>query len=70
MVLHLSVRSSVRQKIAFYHDFRGIAISPVISKAFEHCLFDYFQTFLSSSETQFGLKRGLGCTHAIQIVRQ
>ena len=40
-----------------YDDFRGIAISPVISKAFEHCLFDYFQTFLNSSDNQFGFKR-------------
>jgi len=52
-----------------YDDFRGIAISPVISKVFEHCLLDYFQIFLNSGDNQFGSKKGVGCSHAIQTVR-
>ena len=40
-------------------DFRGISISPVLSKIFEHCLLDLYATFSTTSDNQFGLKRGL-----------
>jgi len=43
-----------------YDDYRGTAISPVISKVFEHCLLDYFQISLNSGDSQFGFKRELG----------
>ena len=39
-------------------DFRGIAISPVISKIFEHCILKRFGSFLATSHNQFGFKRG------------
>ena len=45
-----------RTKAMTYDDFRGIAISPVISKVFEHCLLDYFQIFLNSGDTNLVLK--------------
>ena len=44
------------------NDFRGIAISPIISKVFEHCLLDRFSCFLKSSDNQFGFKKGLDVT--------
>ena len=50
-------------------DFRGIAISPILSKVFEYCLLDKFNRFLKTSDTQFGFKKGLGCNHAIFSVR-
>ena len=46
-------------------DFRGIAISPLLSKVFESCLYDRFQHFFSSSDNQFGFKKGSGCNFAI-----
>ena len=49
-------------------DFRGIAISSVISKIFELCLVDRFKDFLSTSDNQFGFKKALGCSHAIYTV--
>ena len=49
-------------------DFRGIAISPVISKVFEHCVLDKFGHFLSTADNPFGFKKGLGCNHAIYTV--
>jgi len=68
-----------------YDDFRGITISPVISKFFEHCTmlekFRYYgtdcytpeiivcQVFLSSGDNQFGFKKGLGCRNAIFTAR-
>ena len=50
-------------------DFRGIAISSVLSKVFEHCILERFDCFLSSNDNQFGFKKGLGCSHAIYTVR-
>ena len=35
-------------------DFRGIAISPLISKVFEYCILDRFEDFLFNSDAQFG----------------
>jgi len=40
-----------------YDDLCGIAISPIPSKVFEYCLLDRFDSFLSSSCNQFGLKK-------------
>ena len=51
------------------NDFRGIAISPIVSKVFEHCVLDKFRTCFSSSEAQFGFKKGLGCRNAIHVAR-
>ena len=49
--------------------FRGIAISPIISKIFEHCLLEKYQSYFESSTNQFGFKKGLGCRNAIYTVR-
>ena len=35
-------------------DYRGITLSPVISKVFEHALHFLFSDFLYSSDRQFG----------------
>jgi len=51
------------------NDFRGISISPVISKVFEHCVLQRYKQFLGTSDNQFGFKPGLGCSHAINTVR-
>jgi len=49
-------------------DFRGVAISPIISKVFEHCILNRFgssiQQIISSS-----LKKGIGRNFAIRVVR-
>ena len=50
-------------------DFRGTAISPILSKVFEYCLLDKFNHFQKTSDTQFGFEKGLGCNHAIFSVR-
>jgi Reverse transcriptase (RNA-dependent DNA polymerase) len=51
------------------NDFRGIAISPILSKVFEHCILDRFRTFLLTSDNQFGFKKGVGCSFAVRAVR-
>jgi len=50
-------------------NFRGITISPLLSKVFEHSILFIFGKFLTSSERQFGFKEKLGCNHAIFCVR-
>ncbi len=50
-------------------DFRGISISPLLSKVFETCILDRYGDFLKTADNQFGFKRGLGCSHAIYSVR-
>ena len=56
-------------KSMFCDDFRGIAISPIISMVFEHCVLDIFQNFFLSSDAQFGCKKGIGCRNPIYTVR-
>ena len=48
--------------------FRGITLSPIISKIFEHCLLQLFGSFLLSDERQFGFKKGKGCRDAIHCL--
>ena len=59
-----------RAKALTCNDFRGIAISPVISKLFEYCFMDSLQLFLTTESNQFGFKKGIGCSHAVYTVRQ
>ena len=58
-----------RTKAMSCSDFRGIAISPILSKVFEHCLLKQLQSFVNSDDNQFGFKKGLSCSHAIFTVR-
>jgi hypothetical protein len=46
-------------------DFRGIAISSILSKVFEHCILDRFRNYFSTNNNQFGFKKKLSFSHAI-----
>ena len=59
-----------RTKAMSVDDFRGIAISCILSKVFEMCIFGRFSDYFSVSDNQFGFKKGLGCSHAIYTLRQ
>jgi len=50
-------------------DFRGIAISPIMSKVFEYCILDRFKDYLATADNQFGFKKNVGCSFAIRTVR-
>lgn len=50
--------------------FRGITLSPIISKLFEHCLLMQFSIFFKTSYNQLGFKPKSGCQHAIYTVRK
>ena len=51
-------------------DYRGITISPVISKVFEKCLLKFLNGYFATSDRQYGFKKGVGCTDAIYAVRR
>ena len=51
-------------------DFRGITISPVISKIFEHCLITLSVDILQSSHFQFGFKKDKGCRDALYVLNE
>ena len=48
---------NTRTKALTCDDFRGIAISSVLSKIFEHCILDRFRELFLPAENQFGLKK-------------
>ena len=45
--------------------YRGITLSPVLSKLFEMVLLHLFEEFLVSDDLQFGFKKRSGCPHAL-----
>ena len=45
--------------------YRGITISPVLSKLFELVLLNLFETHFTSDELQFGFKEKSCCSHAL-----
>lgn len=51
-------------------NFRGITLSPVLSKIFEHCLLNTFGDYLLTCDNQFGFKTKVGCSHAVYAVRK
>ena len=62
-------RKTAHSKLFSCADFRGIAISSILSKVFEYCILERFEGFLTSNDNQFGFKKGLSCSHAIYTVR-
>ena len=61
--------NSIYCKSVTVDDFRGISISPVLSKVFEHCILDRFGDFFTSCDNQFGFKKRHSCTHAIYSLK-
>ena len=61
--------SAAFNKSLTVEDFRGISISPVISKVFEKCILDRYISFLQTSDHQYGFKKDSGCSKAIYSVR-
>jgi len=45
--------------------YRGITLSPVLSKLFEMVLLHLFEEFLVSDDLQFGFKKRSGCSRAL-----
>jgi len=62
-------KSNATNRALSVYDFRGISISPVISKLFEHAVLDRFAHYFTTSDNQFGFKKHIGCRHVIYHVR-
>ena len=52
------------------NNYRGITISPIPSKLFEHVLKLVFFEYLSTSEHQFGFKKNSSTVHALHCLKQ
>ena len=63
-------KGDLRGQLCCTDNYRGITVSPVISKVFEHCLLLKFDLYLSSSDSQFGFKKNSGVNHALYSVRK
>jgi len=50
-------------------NYRGITLSPVISKLFESVLMNMFSQYLLSDSLQFGFKNNSSCSHAVFTLR-
>ena len=64
----LKDKNVVHCKSITVDDFRGISISPVISKIFEHCILNRYRDYFKTSDNQFGFKQGSICAHALYYV--
>ena len=63
------LKSNFNIKSAAFDDFRGITVSPVISKVLEKCILECFGEYFISSDKQFGFKKKIGCSHTIYSLR-
>ena len=52
------------------NNYRGITISPIISKVFEHILKNMFLDHLTTSQYQFGFKKRSSTVHALHCLRE
>ena len=51
------------------NNFRGITLSPTMSKIFEMCLISLFEDYLLTHDLQDGFKKNLDCNHALYMLR-
>ena len=49
--------------------YRVITLSSNLSRPFEMCLLELYDTYLLTSDLQFGFKKTLGCSHSLLAVR-
>jgi len=63
------LKNSEAKNRASVDGYRGITISPVISKIFEIGIGEKLEEYLKTSELQFGFKKKMSCSHAIYSVK-
>ena len=52
------------------NNYRGITLSPIVSKVFEHVLKIVFLTYFASSKYQFGFKKKSSTSHAVYCLKE
>ena len=50
-------------------NYRGLTLSPIFSKIFEHVLLLKFSNYFEASDLQFGFKKNIGCSDALLCLR-
>ena len=58
-----------RTRALSINDFRGISISPVLSKLFEMAILNRYSYYFTTSDCQLGFKKNVSCKEAIYCVR-
>ena len=51
------------------NDFKGITVSPVISKIFEYCMLEN-KSSITTSDRQYSFKKGVNCNNSLHTVRK
>ena len=64
LIIPIPKKSNIT-KFTKIKDYRGITISPVISKIFENCILELAKDLFVSSDLQFGFKKNRGCRDAL-----
>ena len=70
LIIPIPKNSNAGSNFAKIQDFRGITISPILSRIFEQCILELFHSYFVSSEYQFGFKKGRGCRDALYILSE
>lgn len=65
----IPLAKNVEENVTDSNNYRGITLSPVISKVFELLIMELAGDKLGSDDLQFGFKANSGCRHAIQMLR-
>ena len=52
------------------NNYPPITLSPIISKMFEYCMLNRFESLLWSDQLQFGFKKKSSCSRAIFVLTQ
>jgi len=66
---HIPLLKNVDGNKTSTDNYRGITLSPVISKIFELVMLQLFSSHLESDSLQYGFKRDSSCSHAIFTLR-
>ena len=64
LLVHIPKNGSYKDRMSF-EDFRGISVSSIISKIFEHLISRLVDEKLQNSDCQLGFKKNSGCSHVI-----
>ena len=66
----IPLAKDIHSNLADSGNYRGITISPILSKLFEHILKAVFCDSLSTSQYQFGFKKRSSIVHALHFLKE
>ena len=69
-IIGIQVVTKLSRTDDWWQYYRGITLSPVISKLFEYGVMEKYDTYFPENDRQFGFKEKMGCSHAVFVLRQ